>query len=207
MNIEAAKAVADAIRTSLGPRGMDKMVGAGAGRCMMMQSNAVFFGVDHCMCDSAPKVAGLCALCASHACTAQSPARRPTVSPPPSCTANKGPIEPDPALPPSAGGPGRRGGDHHQRRRYHPQQDACGAAGSQDAGRPCKEPGGCCAACLKGWFVCVCVCACVCVCLCACVCGGAGARRGLPGQNHSLRGCLCTWPGAGQVLYMPVLGM
>ena len=26
MNIEAAKAVADAIRTSLGPRGMDKMV-------------------------------------------------------------------------------------------------------------------------------------------------------------------------------------
>lgn len=29
MNIEAAKAVADAIRTSLGPRGMDKMVGAG----------------------------------------------------------------------------------------------------------------------------------------------------------------------------------
>lgn len=28
MNIEAAKAVADAIRTSLGPRGMDKMVGA-----------------------------------------------------------------------------------------------------------------------------------------------------------------------------------
>lgn len=27
-NIEAAKAVADAVRTSLGPRGMDKMVGA-----------------------------------------------------------------------------------------------------------------------------------------------------------------------------------
>ena len=27
MNIEAAKAVADAVRTSLGPRGMDKMVG------------------------------------------------------------------------------------------------------------------------------------------------------------------------------------
>lgn len=26
-NIEAAKAVADAVRTSLGPRGMDKMVG------------------------------------------------------------------------------------------------------------------------------------------------------------------------------------
>lgn len=26
MNIEAAKAVADAVRTSLGPRGMDKMV-------------------------------------------------------------------------------------------------------------------------------------------------------------------------------------
>ena len=30
MNIEAAKAVADAIRTSLGPRGMDKMVRPGA---------------------------------------------------------------------------------------------------------------------------------------------------------------------------------
>jgi hypothetical protein len=27
MNIESAKAVADAVRTSLGPRGMDKMVG------------------------------------------------------------------------------------------------------------------------------------------------------------------------------------
>ena len=26
-NIQAAKAVADAVRTSLGPRGMDKMVG------------------------------------------------------------------------------------------------------------------------------------------------------------------------------------
>ena len=26
MNIEAAKSVADAVRTSLGPRGMDKMV-------------------------------------------------------------------------------------------------------------------------------------------------------------------------------------
>ena len=30
MNIEAAKAVADAVRTSLGPRGMDKMVSSGA---------------------------------------------------------------------------------------------------------------------------------------------------------------------------------
>lgn len=33
MNIEAAKAVADAIRTSLGPRGMDKMVGAAGRAC------------------------------------------------------------------------------------------------------------------------------------------------------------------------------
>ena len=32
MNIEAAKALADAIRTSLGPRGMDKMVSADACR-------------------------------------------------------------------------------------------------------------------------------------------------------------------------------
>lgn len=30
MNIEAAKAVADAVRTSLGPRGMDKMVCIGS---------------------------------------------------------------------------------------------------------------------------------------------------------------------------------
>jgi hypothetical protein len=30
-NIEAAKAVADAVRTSLGPRGMDKMVGLASG--------------------------------------------------------------------------------------------------------------------------------------------------------------------------------
>lgn len=32
MNIEAAKAVADAIRTSLGPRGADKMVRKGVRR-------------------------------------------------------------------------------------------------------------------------------------------------------------------------------
>ena len=32
-NIQAAKAVADAVRTSLGPRGMDKMVGDSA-RCI-----------------------------------------------------------------------------------------------------------------------------------------------------------------------------
>ena len=37
MNIEAAKAVADAIRTSLGPRGMDKMVGA---RCAPAAASA-----------------------------------------------------------------------------------------------------------------------------------------------------------------------
>ena len=33
MNIEAAKAVADAIRTSLGPRGMDKMVRSSCTGC------------------------------------------------------------------------------------------------------------------------------------------------------------------------------
>ena len=37
MNIEAAKAVADAIRTSLGPRGMDKMV-----RCVLGAGQACF---------------------------------------------------------------------------------------------------------------------------------------------------------------------
>jgi T-complex protein 1 subunit delta len=33
-NIEAAKAVADSIRTSLGPRGMDKMVRSTAASCL-----------------------------------------------------------------------------------------------------------------------------------------------------------------------------
>ena len=41
MNIEAAKAVADAIRTSLGPRGMDKMVGA---RCAAAAAAAAAAG-------------------------------------------------------------------------------------------------------------------------------------------------------------------
>lgn len=34
-NIEAAKSVADVIRTSLGPRGMDKMVRSCAYRCQL----------------------------------------------------------------------------------------------------------------------------------------------------------------------------
>jgi chaperonin GroEL (HSP60 family) len=41
MNIEAAKAVADAIRTSLGPRGMDKMVGVGGRRTALQQLHYV----------------------------------------------------------------------------------------------------------------------------------------------------------------------
>ena len=46
-NIEAAKAVADAVRTSLGPRGMDKMVGCLIKGCHM----ASIYGND---ADTAP---------------------------------------------------------------------------------------------------------------------------------------------------------
>ncbi len=38
MNIEAAKAVADAVRTSLGPRGMDKMVRDGEAQPLLFCS-------------------------------------------------------------------------------------------------------------------------------------------------------------------------
>ena len=40
MNIEAAKAVADAIRTSLGPRGMDKMVAQADGQVIITNDGA-----------------------------------------------------------------------------------------------------------------------------------------------------------------------
>ena len=40
MNIEAAKAVADAVRTSLGPRGMDKMVASASGEVVITNDGA-----------------------------------------------------------------------------------------------------------------------------------------------------------------------
>lgn len=151
MNIEAAKAVADAIRTSLGPRGMDKMVGAGvAALTGLVDAKAMFESAGsgssrrwqlsersvpqpHAQHDALRSSA--CATDTAHLLSSR-PARREhrtTVA----------------AVPAVAGGPGRRRGDHHQRRRHNPEQDAGGAAGCKDAGRPCQEPGGCLHACLN----------------------------------------------------------
>ena len=43
-NILAAKAVADAIRTSLGPRGMDKMIQSGDGEVVITNDGATILG-------------------------------------------------------------------------------------------------------------------------------------------------------------------
>lgn len=43
-NILAAKAVADAIRTSLGPRGMDKMIQSGNGDVVITNDGATILG-------------------------------------------------------------------------------------------------------------------------------------------------------------------
>lgn len=43
-NILAAKAVADAIRTSLGPRGMDKMIQGGDGEVVITNDGATILG-------------------------------------------------------------------------------------------------------------------------------------------------------------------
>lgn len=43
-NILAAKAVADAIRTSLGPRGMDKMIQNGEGEVVITNDGATILG-------------------------------------------------------------------------------------------------------------------------------------------------------------------
>lgn len=43
-NIIAAKAVADAIRTSLGPRGMDKMIQSGNGEVVITNDGATILG-------------------------------------------------------------------------------------------------------------------------------------------------------------------
>ena len=47
LNIEAAKAVADAIRTSLGPRGMDKMVSGVAGLLAIALAFSRLLGCHH----------------------------------------------------------------------------------------------------------------------------------------------------------------
>jgi hypothetical protein len=55
-NIQAAKAVADAVRTSLGPRGMDKMVGSpsSSGRASPTNSNTSYARQEarHSLCGS-----------------------------------------------------------------------------------------------------------------------------------------------------------
>ena len=48
-NIEAAKALADAVRTSLGPRGMDKMVGCSSMPAYQME-NLIGAQVTRCRC-------------------------------------------------------------------------------------------------------------------------------------------------------------
>jgi hypothetical protein len=42
-NIIAARAVSDSIRTSLGPRGMDKMIQTGKGETIVLKSSLLHF--------------------------------------------------------------------------------------------------------------------------------------------------------------------
>ena len=41
-NINACQVIADAIRTTLGPRGMDKLIVDGHGQCVIMQQPRIF---------------------------------------------------------------------------------------------------------------------------------------------------------------------
>ena len=54
-NILAAKAVADAIRTSLGPRGMDKMIQSGDGEVVITNDGATILGQMQVRCTASTR--------------------------------------------------------------------------------------------------------------------------------------------------------
>lgn len=61
-NILAAKAVADAIRTSLGPRGMDKMIQGGDGEVVITNDGATILGQMQVLYVTGAMLAGSCVL-------------------------------------------------------------------------------------------------------------------------------------------------